>query len=99
MSPLLNSQNLISASVRSTNVYEENSLGVFPEEDDGVYDEKVLRVKENRVQIWGKHLMRHLQRQLSFGGYILFHGLIHHFELVLLRQICGGWPYRYFCCV
>lgn len=60
---------LTTHSVRATNVYEENSLGIYPEEEDSddEDDEKALDVKDGRVQIWGKHLMRHLQRQLSFG--------------------------------
>ncbi|GJE92662.1 TrkH-domain-containing protein [Phanerochaete sordida] len=58
----------IAMSVRSTNVYEENSLGIYPEDDDedDEIDEQALDVKEHRVQIWGRHLMRHLQKQLSF---------------------------------
>ena len=56
--------------MRSTNVYEENSLGIYPEDDDedDEIDEQALDVKEHRVQIWGRHLMRHLQKQLSFGA-------------------------------
>ncbi|EKM49791.1 uncharacterized protein PHACADRAFT_214314 [Phanerochaete carnosa HHB-10118-sp] len=58
----------IAMSVRSTNVYEENSLGIYPDDDDDdKFNEKTLKVKEKRVQIWGRHLVRHVQKQLSFA--------------------------------
>ncbi|TCD60471.1 low affinity potassium transporter [Steccherinum ochraceum] len=54
----------IALSVRSTNVYEEQSLGVYPSETlDTTYKPDT---QENRIAIWGKYLMRHTRRQLSF---------------------------------
>ncbi|KAI6007608.1 cation transport protein-domain-containing protein [Pisolithus orientalis] len=49
--------------VRSTNVYEERSLGIFPpdEEDVGTF-----RPTGSRVAIWGHYLGMHARRQLSF---------------------------------
>ena len=57
-------------SVRSTNVYEERSLGVYDEgeEYDPINDDAHWnRPSESRVAIWGKYLARHARRQLSFG--------------------------------
>ncbi|KAI0767347.1 TrkH-domain-containing protein [Fomes fomentarius] len=59
----------IAMSVRSTNVYEERSLGVYDEgeEYDPINDDAHWnRPSESRVAIWGKYLARHARRQLSF---------------------------------
>ncbi|EIW52424.1 TrkH-domain-containing protein [Trametes versicolor FP-101664 SS1] len=59
----------IAMSVRSTNVYEANSLGVYESdnEDDEINDDAHWdRPSESRVAIWGRYLMRHARRQLSF---------------------------------
>ena len=55
--------------MRATNVYEEKSLGISYSDDDLDSDdeEDEVRVSEGRVAIWGKYLMRHMRRQLSFG--------------------------------
>ncbi|KAH9831322.1 TrkH-domain-containing protein [Rhodofomes roseus] len=53
----------IALSVRSTNVYEETSLGVY-EADEMAYG--MDDSSEARVQIWGKYLWTHARRQLSF---------------------------------
>ena len=47
-------------SVRSTNVYEELSLGVFPEDDR-------LLEGDSRIAIWGNYILQHASTQLSFG--------------------------------
>ena len=47
-------------------MYEENSLGIYPEEEED-NSEDALDDNEKRVQIWGRHLVRHLRHQLSFG--------------------------------
>jgi hypothetical protein len=58
-------------SVRSTNVYEERSLGVFADEDEE--EEKDREIENNvltqpgRVAVWGKYLASHARKQLSFG--------------------------------
>jgi len=58
----------VAMSVRATNVYEESSLGVSPdkarieEEEENEFNSD----SENRVAIWGKYLLRHARRQLSF---------------------------------
>ncbi|PIL35135.1 transporter [Ganoderma sinense ZZ0214-1] len=61
----------IAMSVRATNVYEEKSLGVYEEtseDDDELNDDaRWNSSSESRVAIWGRYLMRHARRQLSFG--------------------------------
>lgn len=52
-------------SVRSTNVYEEKSLGVF--DDDESVDEEYFNPTGNRVTVWSRYLAMHMRKQLSFG--------------------------------
>jgi len=56
----------IAMSVRSTNVYEERSLGIFVDEDDNLENEADYPATDSRVAIWGRYLGRHTRRQLSF---------------------------------
>ncbi|KAH9060174.1 TrkH-domain-containing protein [Lactarius vividus] len=58
----------IAMSVRSTNVYEERSLGIFEEEEDDIdiENEEDYPVTDSRVAVWGRYLARHTRRQLSF---------------------------------
>ena len=58
-----------SISVRSTNVYEERSLGVFEEDDDSV-DEEAFKADGTKTTIWSRYLAMHMRRQLSFGEHI-----------------------------
>lgn len=53
-------------SVRSTNVYEEKSLGVFEDDDESI-DEEDFNPTGNRVTVWSSYLAMHMRRQLSFG--------------------------------
>ncbi|KAI0669657.1 cation transport protein-domain-containing protein, partial [Trametes maxima] len=55
----------IAMSVRSTNVYEEKSLGVFASEDD-LTPEEALNRPGNRATVWGRYLAMHARKQLSF---------------------------------
>jgi hypothetical protein len=55
-----------SASVRSTNVYEERSLGIY-KDDTSINEEEIFRFSGNRVTIWGNYLTMHARRQLAFG--------------------------------
>ena len=59
----------IALSVRSTNVYEEKSLGVFEDED-----EVEPNPEGDRITVWGRYLSWHARRQLAFGEsrYYLF---------------------------
>ncbi|KAI1788852.1 TrkH-domain-containing protein [Ganoderma leucocontextum] len=70
----------IAMSVRATNVYEEKSLGVYQdtgEEEDELNDDAHWnRPSESRVAIWGKYLMRHARRQLSFDMWWLASSLL-----------------------
>ncbi|OSD00246.1 TrkH-domain-containing protein [Trametes coccinea BRFM310] len=55
----------IAMSVRSTNVYEEKSLGVFADEDD-LTPEEAFNTTGNRATVWGRYLAMHARKQLSF---------------------------------
>ena len=55
---------MASSSVRSTNVYEERSLGIFLEDD---LDENEFKAVGSRVTIWSKYLALHARKQLTFG--------------------------------
>lgn len=54
--------------MRSTNVYEDKSLGIFDEENEDIDDDADYPATESRVAIWGMYLRRHIRRQLSFGS-------------------------------
>ncbi|GLB37716.1 putative cation transport protein [Lyophyllum shimeji] len=54
----------IAMSVRSTNVYEEQSLGIFPHDDD--HGEEEFQPTGPRAKIWGRYLAMHARRQLAF---------------------------------
>ncbi|KIK16827.1 hypothetical protein PISMIDRAFT_112632 [Pisolithus microcarpus 441] len=62
----------IALSVRSTNVYEEQSLGIFSSDKD---DEENFHPIGSRVAIWGRYLGMHARRQLSFDMWWLSLGL------------------------
>jgi hypothetical protein len=51
-------------SVRSTNVYEEKSLGIYEDEDSVDED---ISLSGDRMTIWGNYLTMHARRQLAFG--------------------------------
>ncbi|KAJ6593443.1 cation transport protein-domain-containing protein [Mycena capillaripes] len=55
----------IAMSVRSTNVYEEQSLGVF-REDDSDDEEDFEPTGESRVTVWSRYLAMHARKQLAF---------------------------------
>ncbi|KAH9942175.1 cation transport protein-domain-containing protein [Epithele typhae] len=54
----------VAMSVRSTNVYEEKSLGVF--NDEGSLEEESFNPSGSRAAVWGRYLAMHARRQLSF---------------------------------
>ncbi|KAI9066036.1 TrkH-domain-containing protein [Trametes sanguinea] len=59
----------IAMSVRATNVYEEKSLMIYESdsgEDELDDDAHWNAPSESRVAIWGRYLLRHTRRQLSF---------------------------------
>ncbi|KAI0359598.1 TrkH-domain-containing protein [Trametes cingulata] len=57
----------IAMSVRSTNVYEEKSLGVFADDDDALSEEEeAFNASGNRATVWGRYLAMHARKQLSF---------------------------------
>lgn len=55
----------IAMSVRSTNVYEENSLGIFEEDVESV-DENFTPTGSTAT-VWSRYLALHMRKQLSFG--------------------------------
>ncbi|KAJ7188712.1 cation transport protein-domain-containing protein [Mycena filopes] len=57
----------IAMSVRSTNVYEEQSLGVFrPDADSDDEEENFQPAGESRMMIWSRYLAMHARKQLAF---------------------------------
>jgi len=54
-------------SVRSTNVYEERSLGIFEDENDDQEGGADYPESDSHIAVWGRYLGRHVRRQLSFG--------------------------------
>ncbi len=60
---------ILQHSVRSTNVYEEKSLGVYHDDDDAdAMTETGFNTSGNRAVVWGRYLTMHARRQLSFGA-------------------------------
>jgi hypothetical protein len=55
----------IAMSVRSTNVYEEKSLGVFGDDDESI-DEETLTITGPPVTVWSRYLAFHIRKQFSF---------------------------------
>ncbi|KAF4563220.1 low affinity potassium transporter [Pleurotus pulmonarius] len=54
----------IAMSVRSTNVYEEQSLGIYHEDEEEPENASLL--EGSRVSVWGRYLARHARMQLAF---------------------------------
>ena len=76
-------------------MYEEKSLGVFDSEEDlAEPEDDESNPVDRRVAIWGKYLMRHMRRQLSFGQFY-FPVFLHMLTLIMVYQICGGSRYPY----
>ena len=74
-----------SPSVRSTNVYEERSLGIY--NDDKSVGEEDFSSSGDRMTVWGNYLGMHARRQLAFGMRS-FHDCVK--ELINPDKICGG---------
>lgn len=53
-------------SVRSTNVYEEQSLGIYKDDDESE-DENAFSTAGPRMTVWSRYLAMHARRQLAFG--------------------------------
>ncbi|KAF8891820.1 cation transport protein-domain-containing protein [Infundibulicybe gibba] len=65
----------IAMSVRSTNVYEEQSLGVFDDEDESD-DEDDFEPTGPRMTVWSRYLAMHARRQLAFDMWWLALALV-----------------------
>ncbi|KAL0948734.1 hypothetical protein HGRIS_008868 [Hohenbuehelia grisea] len=55
----------LALSVRTTNVYEKQSLGIYAY-DDEYADEDASWLQGPRVSVWGRYMTRHIRRQLAF---------------------------------
>ncbi|CCL99243.1 uncharacterized protein FIBRA_01258 [Fibroporia radiculosa] len=64
----------VAMSVRSTNVYEEKSLGVF--EDDQSSVDVNFNPAGNRVTVWSRYLAMHMRKQLAFDMWWLAVALV-----------------------
>lgn len=65
-------------SVRSTNVYEERSLGIYHGESEAEDDEEAhFNPVGNRYTVWSRYLAMHMRKQLSFGEYPSHFGHCH----------------------
>ncbi|WWD18193.1 hypothetical protein CI109_102642 [Kwoniella shandongensis] len=56
----------IAMSVRSTNVYEEQALGVYDHEDPETSSEDEPEFKGPKREVFSKYLLWHMRRQLAF---------------------------------
>lgn len=58
--------------MRSTNVYEEQSLGIYhDDEDEG---EEGFETSGPRMKVWSRYVAMHARRQLAFGKLFAFCG-------------------------
>lgn len=78
--------------MRSTNVYEERSLGVFEDEDQTPEDEP--SPTGPRVAVWGRYLAWHARKQLAFGQPSTIHWHPADMMFNARAQICGGLALR-----
>ncbi|OAX36883.1 hypothetical protein K503DRAFT_857719 [Rhizopogon vinicolor AM-OR11-026] len=65
----------IALSVRSTNVYEEQSLGIYTHKDDSEV-ENAFSTAGPRMTVWSRYLAMHARRQLSFDMWWLCLALV-----------------------
>ncbi|KAG2153183.1 cation transport protein-domain-containing protein [Suillus clintonianus] len=61
--------------VRSTNVYEEQSLGIY-KHDDHSMDENAFSTVGPRMTVWSRYLAMHARRQLAFDMWWLCLALV-----------------------
>ncbi|OJA08528.1 hypothetical protein AZE42_02448 [Rhizopogon vesiculosus] len=65
----------IALSVRSTNVYEEQSLGIHTHKDDSE-DEDAFSTSGPRMTVWSRYLAMHARQQLAFDMWWLCLALV-----------------------
>ena len=58
-------------SVRSTNVYEEQSLGIFNENSTSGDDDEEFNASGNKMHVWSRYLTMHARKQLAFGAWFV----------------------------
>ncbi|KAG2055487.1 TrkH-domain-containing protein [Suillus hirtellus] len=61
--------------VRSTNVYEEQSLGIYKDDDESE-DENAFSTAGPRMTVWSRYLAMHARRQLAFDMWWLCLALV-----------------------
>ncbi|KAA1476458.1 hypothetical protein DENSPDRAFT_807240 [Dentipellis sp. KUC8613] len=66
----------IAMSVRSTNVYEEKSLGIYENEDEEEGGEDEFSTSGGRITVWSRYLAMHARKQLAFDMWWLCLGLL-----------------------
>ena len=59
--------------MRSTNVYEEQSLGIFHDNEEEE-DEEKFETSGPRMTVWSRYLAMHARRQLAFGKFSVLSG-------------------------
>ncbi|KAI0263834.1 cation transport protein-domain-containing protein [Gloeopeniophorella convolvens] len=55
----------IAMSVRSTNVYEERSLGIYDDDEESL-DAEDISLSGGRMTVWSRYLAMHARKQLAF---------------------------------
>lgn len=88
----------IALSVRSTNVYEERSLGVFdPQDEEEDKDLGPEELQQGRGKVWGRYIAMHARKQLAFGELLALLAQVrcadrtnYRYLVVGVRSMAGG---------
>ena len=75
-------------SVRSTNVYEEQALGL--KRAKSIDEEAAFQPTGPRMSVWGRYFAMHARNQLYFGKWNLGNQPNSH----TFGKTCGGWLWR-----
>lgn len=76
---------MIDFSVRSTNVYEEQSLGIFNDNDDDSDVDRTFEPTGHRMSVWSRYVAMHARRQLAFGVF----GYLCYIKFTIESQSCS----------
>lgn len=90
--------------MRSTNVYEEQSLGIFHSDDQLSAAERAFETNGSRMAMWGRYLAMHARHQLSFGASLFILPVVFlrisvedmwwlalALVLICIIEVCDGW--------
>lgn len=84
-------------SVRSTNVYEEKSLGIYAEDEDEEDEEDEIAsaaARGSRMTVWSRYLAMHARKQLAFGTCIMLSNFRHERPLIgFVRYVVVGFGF------